>query len=136
MAKTYTVSNHIPQAGDWALTQWDLTLADTQKVKAGSSVVVESDLTVKILEPTSSSAPRALIWTSEEPATLSDSGQLNGSGPYDDGTGSELITIVFSMVQLTVDDPDGPIVERHITMLTLEGDPEDVGVMGGSEGGG
>lgn len=136
MAKTYFVSNRIPQTGDWALTLWTLTLADTQKVKPGSEVVIEADLNVRIFPPNSSPPQRTPIWSSEQAATLSDSGQLNGSGYYDDGTGSgpKLITIVFSMIQLTEDNPDAPIVERHITMLTLEGDPEDVGVMGGAEG--
>lgn len=133
---TYAVSNRNPNELDWIGedqqgTTWLLSLGDTQVVQPNSTVTVDSRRIVSIYAPSSPPDSGALIWQSTEPATLTKSGLLYGSGYHD----QKLMTVVFSMILLTEENPDTEVVEKHITMLTMENDPDDVGVMAGQEGG-
>ncbi len=134
----YTVSNHIPNQSDWIGQSFILDLGDTTYVPKGTVVTVAKDFSSVTF-----TYPNGTNTISTNPPVLAASGLLSvhGRTPFDTVTANNVpvaantpIFMVFTMI--IVNDLNVDEVDRHFTILTLVDDPENAGVMGGSDGGG
>ncbi len=120
----WTVVNALTTEDDWKETRWTIDKQDTEHVHDSNWISISQNLVVTLHQL---------------------SGDRQASGQYNDNngllavyfptSGSEgEVEIVMSMVQY--DDGTGDPPDKHITILTTDGDPENAGVMGAEEGGG
>lgn len=126
MSDTYTVSDQIPTTEDWQDSEWVLDAGRADLVPRQTMVSIDSDLNITLYYP------RGAIYSSQDPATISAGGLLSSTfSAVNDGAP---MIAVFTMIILE-DSEDPNVQDRHITMLTMVDDPDDVGVMAGSGGG-
>ncbi len=123
MPGTWTVKDHIPTAEDWENTSWILDIGAAKHIPLGTVIAIDANREL-VMTP-----PDGIPIKSEGPVEVSEAGLINGNFL---GL-KEWMVGVLSMIVLV--GPRGR-EERHITLLSMIGDPDNVGVMGGTGGGG
>ncbi len=111
----------------WADTTWNVNVQQSRHIERNSTVNIGPlpELEITVSQP--SQPPLGPIGGSytEQNGLLAAYFPAEGS--------AEEVGIVFSMIVLK-EEVSGDI-DRHITALTMEGDPDDTGVMGAEDGG-
>lgn len=126
MMSEWTVKeDFIPQDSDWASTNWTMTRVRSSVLPKQTQITVDDDLNVRA---TVSKDGTSTFYQSTEPGTVSDSGLLS----FNFQPSTIPMLAVLSMIAVADEDGDE---QYFITVLTLGGDPDEVGVMGGSGGG-
>ncbi len=133
MPGTWTVKDYTPTAEDWENTSWILDIGAAKYMSLGTVIEIDADLFLTIRVPTE---PGSVTHTSKDPVAVSEAGLINGNFVGLDENGKKK-PMVAAISMIVLEDPEDPEVkeERHITVLSMIGDPDNVGVMGGSSGG-